>query len=125
MKESTRHTGIMIGIALIIFASILLYMGFSDSRAYVSSDSSTVAHSEYNDFDKTPSKQPNYGVTPLNLNVATLEDLTSIDGIGEKTALQILSYREEIGGFTSVSQLKEIKGIGDATFAKIEPFLTV
>ena len=34
-------------------------------------------------------------------------------------------YRDYLGGYTSVSQLKDIKGIGDATFAKIEPYVTV
>lgn len=124
MKQSARHTMILIGVALMIFAGVLAYMGTNGSRVYVDADSSTVEHSEYNDYDKTPQTTISHA-TQLNLNSATLEDLTSIDGIGEKTALQILSYRDEIGGYTSVDQIKEIRGIGDAKFAKIAPFLTV
>ena len=62
---------------------------------------------------------------PINLNSCSLEELTTIDGIGEKRAQAILDYRDYLGGYTSVSQLKDIKGIGDATFAKIEPYVTV
>lgn len=51
--------------------------------------------------------------------------MTTIDGIGETRAQAILDYRDYLGGYTSVSQLKDIKGIGDATFAKIEPYVTV
>lgn len=62
---------------------------------------------------------------PINLNSCSLEELTTIDGIGETRAQAILDYRDYLGGYTSVSQLKDIKGIGDATFAKIEPYVTV
>ena len=48
-----------------------------------------------------------------------------IDGIGEVRAAAIIAYRNELGGYTSVEQLKNIKGIGEATFAKIAPYVTV
>lgn len=125
MKESTRHTCVLIGIALFIIAAIMIYISYSTPMVYVTADSSTVPHSEYNEFvvDQTTTAPVKNAV--VNLNTATAEQLMAINGIGAKTAAQILSYRDEIGGYTSVSQIKNIKNIGDKKFAKIAPYLTV
>ena len=37
----------------------------------------------------------------------------------------ILAYREQIGKYTSVEQIKDIRGIGDGLYVKIAPYLTV
>lgn len=60
---------------------------------------------------------------PLELNVATQEELMLIPGIGEVLSQRIISYREEMGGFDRLSQLMEVKGIGEATYEKISPYL--
>lgn len=62
---------------------------------------------------------------PINLNTCTAEELMSIENVGESRANAIIEYRDYLGGYTSVEQLKDIKGIGDATFEKIEPYVTV
>ena len=56
---------------------------------------------------------------PVGLNSAGPSDLAALPGIGEELAGRIISYREENGGFTSVSELIEVKGIGDKKFAGI------
>ena len=56
----------------------------------------------------------------VNLNTATAEDLCELSGIGEAKAEAILAYRAEIGGFTSIEQMKEVSGIGDSLFQKIK-----
>lgn len=61
----------------------------------------------------------------INLNTCTAEELTALDGIGEKKADAIIQYREYLGGYTSVEQVKDIKGIGDKIYEKISPYLTV
>lgn len=60
----------------------------------------------------------------ISLNQATLEMLMTLPGIGEAKAKEILSYREEIGAFESIEQLKDISGIGEAIFDKIKDFIT-
>jgi competence protein ComEA len=54
----------------------------------------------------------------VKLNSATLEDLISLEGIGDKKAAAILTYRKQLGGFTSVEQLLDVKGIGPKTLDK-------
>ena len=57
---------------------------------------------------------------PVNLNAATIDQLTSLDGIGPKTAQKIIDFREAHGGFTSVEELLEVPGIGPAKFEQIK-----
>lgn len=61
----------------------------------------------------------------VNLNTAAQADLESLPGIGPVTALAILAWRDENGRFTSVDELLEVSGIGDATLADIRAFVTV
>lgn len=52
----------------------------------------------------------------IPLNTATKEELMMVPGIGETFAQRILEFRDRIGGFTSLEQLKEITGIGDKRY---------
>jgi competence protein ComEA len=52
---------------------------------------------------------------PISLSTATAAELDTIDGIGPVTAEDIIKFREEHGGLSSVDQLDEISGIGPAT----------
>jgi competence protein ComEA len=56
--------------------------------------------------------------TIINLNTASKQDLMSLDGIGEVKADAIISYRNQIGKFTSIEQLLDVKGIGTKTLEK-------
>jgi competence protein ComEA len=58
---------------------------------------------------------------PVSLSSATVGELETLPGVGPVLAQHIVEYREEHGGFTSVSQLKEVDGIGDSRFADLEP----
>jgi competence protein ComEA len=61
----------------------------------------------------------------VNLNTATQAELESLPGIGPVTAQSILEWREANGRFTSVEELLEVDGIGDATLADIAPYVTL
>jgi comEA protein len=59
----------------------------------------------------------------IDINKATLSEWIQIPGIGEKTAQIILDFRLKNGAFTSLEDLKKVKGIGDKKFEKMRPFL--
>jgi competence protein ComEA len=61
----------------------------------------------------------------VNVNTATLEELTELPGIGEARAKAILDARRERGGFKSVDELLEVRGIGPANLEKLRPHLSV
>ncbi|MGA7159409.1 MAG: helix-hairpin-helix domain-containing protein [Bacteroidota bacterium] len=61
----------------------------------------------------------------INLNTATKAQLVSLPGIGESIAEQILIFRDEHGLFSSVEQLRKIKGIGAKKFEKLRPYVSI
>ena len=61
----------------------------------------------------------------LDLNTASEEDLTRLPGIGEKRAADIAAWREENGGFDSKEELLEVSGIGEGTYDRVSPYITV
>ncbi len=61
----------------------------------------------------------------IPLNSATKEQLMTVSGIGEDFAERIIAYREENGGFTELSQLKNVQGIGETRYAKWSPCFTL
>jgi competence protein ComEA len=61
----------------------------------------------------------------VNINTATSEQLTTLPGVGEKLATRIIEYRQKAGGFKSTQELMNVRGIGEKSFAKLAPHLTV
>ena len=66
------------------------------------------------------------GVTgPVNLNTASATELETLPGIGPVLAAAIVSERERRGGFRSVNELRQVRGIGEARFTDLKPLVTV
>jgi competence protein ComEA len=61
----------------------------------------------------------------VNLNTATQEDLQTLTGIGPSKANAILEYRETVGKFKEVDELKQVTGIGDKTFERLRDSISV
>jgi competence protein ComEA len=61
----------------------------------------------------------------VNLNTATAADLESLPGIGARTAERILEYRQKNGSFKKIEELMNVKGIGEKSFLKLKPLVTV
>jgi len=59
---------------------------------------------------------------PININKAALEDLMLIPGIGEKTALQIIEFREKSGNIRKLEDLMKIRGIKEKKFVKLKKY---
>jgi competence protein ComEA len=62
---------------------------------------------------------------PVNLNTATQAQLETLPGIGAATAKRILEYRQKSGGFKKIEELMNVKGIGEKSFLKLKPHVTV
>ncbi len=61
----------------------------------------------------------------VNINTASAEELMSLSGIGPTKAQAIVDYRTNFGNFTSIDQLTNVSGIGEKTLAKIRDDITV
>ncbi len=62
---------------------------------------------------------------PLDLNTATAAQLEALPGIGPATAKRILEYREKNGSFKKIEELMNVAGIGEKSFLKLKPLITV
>nr|WP_320133681.1 helix-hairpin-helix domain-containing protein [uncultured Holophaga sp.] len=62
---------------------------------------------------------------PVNLNTATVTELMQLPKIGAKTAERIVAYRKQHGAFKRPEELMNVKGIGEKSFAKLRPHLSV
>jgi competence protein ComEA len=60
----------------------------------------------------------------VNINAASEAELDSLPGVGEVTAKKIIDYRNENGKFSSIEDIKNVKGIGDNKFEDIKDSIT-
>lgn len=60
----------------------------------------------------------------VNINLADVEELMTIPGIGPSKAAAIVAYREENGFFNSPEAIMEVSGIGQKTFDKLKSFIS-
>lgn len=59
----------------------------------------------------------------VNINTATAEELQLLPGIGEARAKAVIELRKRNGGFKSVDELAEVKGIGEAALKRLRPYV--
>ncbi len=63
-------------------------------------------------------------IAAVNINTATKEELTTLKGVGEKRAQDIIDYRTKNGNFKSVDDLEKVPGIGPGLMKQIRPQVT-
>lgn len=62
---------------------------------------------------------------PIDINSADTTAFISLPGIGSKLATRIINFRDKLGGFHTIEQVKETFGLPDSTFQKIKPYLVL
>lgn len=72
---------------------------------------------------KSYSKNTPTPIGPLDINRASVEHWQMLPGIGQKRAQMIIKYREKLGGFISVAQVGEVRGLPDSIYQYIRPML--
>ena len=61
----------------------------------------------------------------VNINTATAEELQLLPGIGESRAKAVIELRKQNGGFKSVDELAQVKGIGEAALKRLRPHVRI
>ena len=72
----------------------------------------------------SPAAQQIVSQDPIDLNQADAQTLMTLPGIGQTLAGRILSYREKYGSFSSLTELLNIDGIGEARLEALLPYIT-
>lgn len=73
-----------------------------------------------------PAEDPATKLTGVvNLNTATADELELLPGIGAARAQAVIGLRKQRGGFKSVDELKDVKGIGDTALERLRPFVRI
>lgn len=118
---------LLIACAAIIITAVLV-MGHFDSPEYnvnVETGTRAVSYSASVISTETTTEAPHIIDGKINLNTATLEELTELYQIGEVRAQGIIDYREKNGGFESVEELTNISGITESVLEKNLDKITV
>lgn len=67
---------------------------------------------------------PDVNIDLININTASIEELMSLPSVGESKAQAIIEYREK-NKFTTIEDIKNVSGIGEALFEKIKEYISV
>ena len=66
-----------------------------------------------------------FATQKININKATVAELVTLPGVGEKTAASVVEYRQIHGDFKTIDGIINVKGVGEKTFAKMAEQITV
>ena len=102
------------GLIIILAALTMYYLKHKEDASY-----------ELYYIEDMQSDDTEYQDEKINLNTATKDELMTLDGIGEKKAQRIIDYREEMGDFNSIEELRGIAGISEKIFEEIKDKITV
>ena len=72
-----------------------------------------------------PAASAKAAATAININTATPAELQRLPGIGAATAGRIVEYREKNGPFKKPEELMNVRGIGEKSFLKLKPLVTI
>lgn len=98
------------------------------SLVEVLKDGSQIVVTGYDDgISGVPSGQALTDVTEkkININTASLAELTTLSGIGTKRAGDIIAYRESKGNFEKIEDIMKVSGIKESIFEKVKDDITV
>ena len=90
----------------------------------IAAHSTAIAFEELEESQKASSYHE-MSMEKIDLNSASIAQLTTLPGVGSAKAKAIIRYREEVGPFLEIEQLTQVKGIGEKMLAKIQQHIEV
>lgn len=118
-----KKTGIVFMLSL-----TLLFIGFSFGLLFARSFGRNLISLSASGYTAATSINETVAISAtgkININDATVQDLTLLPGIGETLAQRIIAYRETSGPFNSIDELLNVKGIGQNRLTSISEYITV
>jgi len=108
----------------------LAYILEDGEKIYIPKKGEEIENNSNTSSDSQSSSYVNYSSSSLknnkiNINKATQTELETIPGVGPSTALNIINYREENEKFSSIEDIKNVSGIGEAKFKKMKDYISV
>ena len=95
------------------------------SGTTASASSSTSSTSPSSSTSSSSSGSSGDGSALININTASETELQELSGIGEALSSYIVAYRESNGAFTSIEEITNVSGIGEATYESIKDYICV
>ena len=128
LTGTERKVAIFLVGAFIIGTGIRLFretFPHEEQFDYRSSDSTFAALSAAPEREEPGDSVSEQTKSPVDINTATKEQLMALPGIGEVTAERIILRREDVGPFSSIEELRTVKGISKRKFEKLRPLIAV
>ena len=86
----------------------------------IANKNDVVKESINTDSESNTNNSKGISSTMVNINTATIEQLKTLNGVGDSKAKSIIEYREQNGGFKSKEDIKNVTGIGEKMFERIK-----
>ena len=87
---------------------------------YIANKNDITKDAQNTNSESNTSNNKEISNTIVNINTATIEQLKTLNGIGDSKAKSIIEYREQSGGFKSKEDIKNVTGIGEKMFERIK-----
>jgi len=111
---------------IFVIALLMLGLGLSWIKNNLPQVSARIIH--FDDRDNMPASHTPHALhtnqkCAISINEATIEELTSLPGVGSVIARRIVEYRQKHGPFQSFDALLSVKGIGREKLRRIRPYI--
>lgn len=129
-----RDKNSIILLLILIVMSAIIYVLLQTNTHYINPEQELIYQNEFNSLQgELSNKEQNSTYhtaklkpgTTIELNKSDTTELKKIPGIGSVFANRIVKYRNSLGGYVSAEQLKEVWGIDEELYNKIQTYVTV
>ena len=116
----------LLGVSVMFLCVLIgIYIGRNTNASFISLQqaSDEILNDVDSSIESSSLKSSETG--KVNINSASIIELTLLPGIGETLAQRIIDYRNENGNFTSTEEIMRISGIGESKFQQMRDYITI